>query len=184
VIGGRIVPAFTRNALVAAGRESSIRPSPWLDRVSIAAVVLAVAAGAASPDSAAAGATAGVAALLLAARLACWQGWRALDMPIVWILHAGYAWLVIALALKALWLLAGVPWAANWLHALTAGAFGTMILGVMTRVALGHTGRRLVVRRPIVVAYGLVIAGAAVRVFGHVLPLDYVHVLACAALLW
>src|SRR5690606_10376772 len=103
----------------------------------------------------------------------------------VWILHAGYGWIVLALALKAAWLLAGAPWAMNWLHALTAGAFGTMILGVTTRVALGHTGRALAVGPAIVAAYGLVIAGALVRVFGGVLfPAQALNAIAAAAVLW
>jgi len=78
-----------------------------------------------------------------------------------------------------------VPWAANWLHALTAGAFGTMILGVMTRVALGHTGRDLVVGRPIAAAYWLVMLGAALRVgAAAVAPSLFVPVLFAAAALW
>ena len=106
-------------------------------------------------------------------------------MPIVFVLHVGYAWIAIALALKALWILAGAPWAVNWLHAQTAGLFGTMILAVATRVALGHTGRPLVVRPAITVAYALVAAAALVRIFGPaLLPLGAVHVLACAAVLW
>ena len=116
------------------------------------------------PDTALAGMFAAIAAALLVAGASRWHGQRTLSMPIVWILHAGYLWIVIALALKAAWLLGGAPWAANWLHALTAGAFGTMILGVTTRVALGHSGRELVVATPIAIAYGLVIAGAALRI--------------------
>ncbi|MBN1237409.1 MAG: NnrS family protein, partial [Gammaproteobacteria bacterium] len=122
VVGGRIVPAFTRNALVAAGRGSSITPAPALERAAIAAVVAVVAVDVLAPQSVIAGAVAAVAALLIAARLARWEGRRALDMPIVWILHAGYAWVPLALALKALQLLTGAPWASGWLHALTAGA--------------------------------------------------------------
>ena len=106
-------------------------------------------------------------------------------MPIVLVLHVGYGWIAAALGLKAVWLLAGAPWAANWLHAQTAGLSGTMILAVVTRVALGHTGRPLVVRPAIAVAYALVVAAALVRVFGPaLLPLGAVHVLACAAVLW
>src|SRR5690606_35572418 len=77
------------------------------------------------------------------------------------------------------------PWAMNWLHALTAGAFGTMILGVTTRVALGHTGRALVVGPLIVAAYGLVIAGALVRVFGAALwPAQALNAITVAGALW
>jgi uncharacterized protein involved in response to NO len=106
-------------------------------------------------------------------------------MPIVWILHVGYGWLVVALALKAVLLLGGAAWASQWLHALTAGAFGTMALGVMTRVALGHTGRPLEAARPIVVAYVLVICGALLRVAGPALfPAQLLPLLAAAMVVW
>ena len=106
-------------------------------------------------------------------------------MPIVWVLHLGYAWLPIAFALKAAWLLRAAPWAVNWLHAFTAGAFGTMVLGVMTRVALGHTGRPLVVAKPISLAYVLVIVGAALRVTAPIaLPAFYVELMAAALAAW
>ena len=185
VVGGRIVPAFTRNALVRAGAGSSIRPAPWLERTSLAAVAGVVAVDLAAPGTPAAGVIAALAAVLLGARVARWEGLRAIKMPIVFILHVGYAWLAAALALKALWLLTGTPWAVNWLHAQTAGAFGTMILAVTTRVALGHTGRPLDVHPAITVAYALVVIGALLRVFGQVLlPFGTLHVVACAMALW
>jgi uncharacterized protein involved in response to NO len=185
VIGGRIVPLFTRNALAKAGLTVSIAPVAWLDRAALAAVGLVIAIDLVRPSGPAAGVAAGVAAALLAARLARWHGHRTLRMPIVWILHVGYAWVVAALALKAVWILGGALWAANWLHALTAGAFGTMILGVMTRVALGHTGRPLQVSAPIVLAYVLVTVGALLRVAAPALALvDYVYSLTAAMIAW
>jgi uncharacterized protein involved in response to NO len=185
VVGGRIVPAFTRNALVRERMHSAIRPAPLLERASVAAVVGVVVIDLARPASGAAGVVAALAAVLIAARLARWEGLRTLRMPIVFILHVGYAWVAAALALKAISLLTGAPWAAHWLHAQTAGAFGTMVLAVTTRVALGHTGRPLVVHRAIVIAYALVVAGALVRILGPaLLPLGAVHVLACASALW
>jgi uncharacterized protein involved in response to NO len=185
VVGGRIIPAFTRNALLKSGVRCTFTALPWLDRASLAAVAAVVVVDVASPDGALAGWLAALAAAVLAARAGRWHGHRALRMPIVWILHAGFAWLYVALALKAVWLLGHAPWAANWLHALTAGAFGTMTLAVMTRVALGHTGRELVVAPPIVVAYALVIIGAALRVAGPAtVPAYYVQTLLAAGLLW
>jgi uncharacterized protein involved in response to NO len=185
VVGGRIVPLFTRNALVQRGEQSSIVLIPWLERASLAVLVAVILVDVIRPETVFAGAVAAVAAVLLGSRVSRWQGYCTLQMPIVVILHAGYAWLPIALALKSAWLLLHAPWAANWLHALTAGAFGTMILGVMTRVALGHTGRQLVVARPISVAYVLVILGAALRVAGPTLvPSLFVPLLLAAALLW
>ncbi|HEX7079735.1 MAG TPA: NnrS family protein [Gammaproteobacteria bacterium] len=185
VVGGRIVPAFTRNALVRAGRGSSIAPAPLLERASLVAVAAVVVGDLVVPGTFAAGLVAAIAAVLLGARLARWEGLRAVRMPIVFVLHVGYAWLVVALALKAVWLTSMSPWAANWLHAQTAGAFGTMILAVTTRVALGHTGRPLVVHPAITAAYGLVVLGALVRVLGPaVLPISTLHALGCAMLLW
>jgi uncharacterized protein involved in response to NO len=185
VVGGRIVPLFTRNALLRARIKVDMAPNPWLERALIAALAAVIVVDLARPESALAGGVAALAAVLLGAGLSRWHGHRTLSMPIVWILHAGYAWLAIALALKAAWLLGSVPWAANWLHALTAGAFGTMILGVTTRVALGHSGRELVVAKAIAAAYVLVITGAALRIAAPIiLPAQYVAVLAAAAVAW
>jgi uncharacterized protein involved in response to NO len=185
VVGGRIIPAFTRNALLKSGVKVEIAQRPWLDRAALIAVTAVLGVDLAWPDGTAAGVVAVAAAVLLALRLAQWHGHRTARMPIVWVLHAGYAWLIVSLALKAAWTLGGFTWAAQWLHALTAGAFGTMVLGVMTRVALGHTGRPLVVAAPITVAYGLVIVGAALRVAGPaVLPAHTLATLQAAMACW
>jgi uncharacterized protein involved in response to NO len=83
------------------------------------------------------------------------------------------------------WLLTGASFAANWLHALTVGVFATMILAVMTRVALGHTGRALVASQPIVAAYASITLAGAIRVFGPGLgPSAYLPSIAAAGILW
>ena len=185
VVGGRIVPLFTRNALLARGVKTAMTPLPWLDRASIAAVVAVLVGDLVLPSSFAAGWLAALAAVLHAVRLGRWRGGATLSMPIVWVLHAGYAWLPIAFALKAIWLLGAAPWAVNWLHAFTAGAFGTMVLGVMTRVALGHTGRPLVAAKAVTAAYVLVIVGAALRIAAPIaLPAHYIELMAAALAAW
>lgn len=185
VVGGRIVPLFTRNALLMRGIKRPFAPIPWLDRAAIAAVVAVLLGDLVVPNGAAAGWLAAIAAVLHAVRLGRWHGHATLSMPIVWVLHLGYAWLPIAFALKAVWLLGAAPWTVNWLHAFTAGAFGTMVLGVMTRVALGHTGRPLVVAKPIAVAYGLVTVGAALRILAPIaLPAFYVELMTAALAAW
>jgi uncharacterized protein involved in response to NO len=126
-----------------------------------------------------------VAAIVQGIRLAQWGAWRTLRQPIVWVLHVAYAWLPIGLALKALALLSGGAFAAFWLHALTIGAAATMILAVMTRASLGHTGRALVVSRPTVLAYALLTGAAIVRVLGLDLShAPYATVITLVALLW
>ena len=185
VVGGRIVPSFTANALRRRGIEAEIRSHPAIEAVTIVSMALAVVVDAMAPWHWAAGAIATVAALAQAARLSGWRSLRTLDEPIVWVLHAAYAWLPLGLALKAMYLLVGVAWAAQWLHALTIGAAATMILAVMTRASLGHSGRPLVVARSIAVAYLLLLASALARVFGPTLfPSSYVATVEAAALLW
>lgn len=180
VVAGRIVPAFTRNALVRRALPHAIVPTPVLDAFAIAALIFVLAGDVVAPNSAFGIVAAAAAALLHFARVTRWQGWRMADEPIVWVLHIGYLWISVALALKALWLASAVPIAAYWMHALTAGAFGTMILGVMSRVALGHTGRALTVAPSIAIAYVLVSLGAAIRIF--VAPLLPAHYVACVAI--
>jgi uncharacterized protein involved in response to NO len=132
--------------------------------------------------------TASIAAAVAAVhawRMLGWRGMHIIAEPIVWVLHAAYAWLPIGLALKAVHLLTAVGWAAHWMHALSVGAAATMILAVTTRAALGHTGRPLTVGRAIAVSYVLLVAAATVRVFGPgLLPFPYHWTVGIASLLW
>jgi len=138
-----------------------------------------------SPGSWLAGIVALAAALFHAVRLAGWNGHRTLREPIVWVLHAAYAWLPVGLLLKAGWLLGGFTWAAFWMHALGAGAAATMVLAVMSRASLGHTGRPLRVSPLMSLSYLLLILAAAVRVFGPAwLPLGYPATILLAGCLW
>jgi uncharacterized protein involved in response to NO len=132
-----------------------------------------------------AGLVAAIAALCQFARFLRWGTRHTLRQPIVWVLHLAYAWLPVGLALKAVALLAGAAFAAFWLHALTVGALSTMILAVMTRASLGHTGRPLIVDPLITLAYLLLTAAALVRVFGlSALRLSYLVVISWSALFW
>ncbi|HYC02583.1 MAG TPA: NnrS family protein [Azospirillaceae bacterium] len=166
MVGGRIVPAFTGNALRRVGVMAELAPRPWLERAALGSVLLMLVADQAAPESALAGAASLLAAGVTLARLAGWQGWRTLGQPILAVLHLGYAWIPVGLALKAAWLLASMPIAAAWQHAITLGAFGTMILAVMSRAALGHTGRDIVASPLTVAAYALLTVAVVARVFG------------------
>jgi uncharacterized protein involved in response to NO len=185
VIGGRIVPAFTGNALRRLGADVAPVTRGWLEGIAIGSVAAIVICDLFFPDSAIAGWLAAIAATAHAARLAGWRSFRVRGEPILWVLHVAYAWVPLGLALKAAWLSGDLGFAAKWQHALTFGAFGTMILAVMTRASLGHTGRPLVVKPAITVAYLLMTAGALLRVFGGTwIPGFYLHTLAAAGLAW
>ena len=185
VIGGRIVPSFTRNWLVKAGRAPLPAPFGVADKVAIVGLAAALLSWIAVPSSLVTGALFAIAAALHGARILRWSGWQTWSEPLVLILHLGYAWLPIWFALAAVSILApGSLDASTALHALTAGAVATMTLAVMTRATLGHTGRALTANLPTVAIYGLVIAGAALRLFAHALPIDYLTVLGVAGSLW
>jgi uncharacterized protein involved in response to NO len=170
VIGGRIVPAFTANSLRRRGEQAEVVSRSWLEKTVIASMIAVALADVFAPNGALSGALAALAAGAHALRLSGWRSFRTRSESILWVLHVAYAWLPIGLALKALWLLASVDWAAKWQHALTAGVFATMILAVMTRASLGHTGRPLVVARAITIAYLILTAGVILRVFAPLAP--------------
>jgi uncharacterized protein involved in response to NO len=184
VIGGRITPGFTSNALLRLGVEARVRARPWLDRLAVTATVLLAAADLLAPRSVASGALAAAAAIAVAARMAGWQTLRTGRDPLVWSLHAGMAWVAIGLALVAAGDLGGWVPASAGLHALAAGAMGSMILAVMTRVSLGHTGRPLVLPRGAVACYGLIHAGAIARVGSALVPGAAAPLLLAGGLLW
>ena len=179
LIGGRIVPAFTQGGLRMAGQRVDVSTPAWLDMVAVPVVLAVVAAEVVAPLSWASGLTALVAGVLLLVRMAGWQTLRTGRVPLVWILHAGYVWVPIGFLLKAAADLGGwvAPTAA--LHALTTGAIGVMIMAVASRAALGHSGRPLVPSRWTVLAYGLVLAAAVLRVF-----VPHYHGVLAAGVLW
>jgi uncharacterized protein involved in response to NO len=183
IIGGRIVPAFTANALRSRGQPVAMRSYPWLEAIVIGAMVAFAVVDVFLQSAIALAIVAGVAAIAHAIRLGGWQGRRTFAQPIVWILHAGYAWLPIGLALRSLYLLWGFDWAARWLHALTMGAASTMIVAVITRASLGHTGRPLKVERSVAIAYGMILLATLVRVFGGVV-LPYEASIWIAGIVW
>jgi uncharacterized protein involved in response to NO len=184
LIGGRIVPSFTRNWLVK--HDETRLPASFgaLDKAALAATAVGVSAWVALPDSAAVGVMLSLAGVLLVARLARWQGQRTTREPIVAILHLGYAWLGVALLLLGGSVLVDELPQSAALHALTAGAIGTMTLAVMTRASLGHTGRAIVADRSVIAIYAAVTAGAVLRVAVPLAGDWYPHLLVCGGALW
>jgi uncharacterized protein involved in response to NO len=184
VIGGRIVPSFTSAALRTRGLPDVVHRSA-LTGLAIAGMVAVMLSDVFWSESPVAGVIAAVAASVQAVRLLQWATWRTLRQPILWVLHLSYAWLPVGLALKAVALLSGAAFAAFWLHAMTIGALATMILAVMTRASLGHTGRALIVAPLTTLAYLLLTAAAVVRVFGlSALRLSYPVMIIGSALFW
>lgn len=176
IIGGRVVPAFTTNALRNQGIDDLPTNRASLNAAGIILVAALVFADLAAPDHPITGWLALAATAANGLRLLQWKSYRTLGQPILWVLHLGFAWLVAGLALKGLAILnSGVSPSAA-LHALSAGAIGTMTLAVMSRAALGHTGRPLVLGKATVLAYALVTAGALGRVIVPTLFMDFYNI--------
>jgi len=164
LIGGRIIPAFTGNWLQRTGREGVPAPMGWIDRAALGIGVLALGVWTALPDGAVTAVLLLAAAALHALRLARWCGLKTGAEPLVWILHLGYAWVPIGLALLGLGAWVGGLSGSAGMHALSAGAVGTMTLSVMSRATLGHTGRPLTAGAGTLAVYCLVTLAAGLRV--------------------
>ncbi|MGH6888732.1 MAG: NnrS family protein [Rhizomicrobium sp.] len=164
VIGGRIIPAFTRNWLELRGATVLPAPAGIVDRASLGCLHAGLFAWALLPAFLPVGAILLAASALNVWRLARWRGLAVRSEPLLAILHVGYGWVALGAGLlgaSAIW--AAVPQAAA-IHALTAGAIGTMVLAIMTRVALGHTGRALEADRVTAGIYVIVVLSALFRI--------------------
>jgi uncharacterized protein involved in response to NO len=160
VMAGRVIPMFTNNAIPGA---KAVR-HPWVEKLALGLVLLLVLADAMHGSGAWFALLAVLTMLAHLTRLWLWQPWKTLKTPLVWVLHLAYAWIPLHLAFRAM---AAMAWVSSSVatHALTAGAIGGMVIGMMTRTALGHTGRKLVAGKTEVACYALVAAAAVVRVF-------------------
>jgi uncharacterized protein involved in response to NO len=166
LIGGRIVPSFTRNWL-ARERPAGRLPASYapFDAVVIAGGAGAIASWIALPNATATAVLAALAAVLHGLRLARWAGYRTGRERLVLVLHVGYAFVPVGFLLLALAIAApGLVVASGALHGWTVGAIGTMTLAVMTRASLGHTGQPLVASPATQAIYAAIVLAAVARV--------------------
>lgn len=172
VIGGRIVPSFTRNWLVRQGPgRLPVPPMQRFDKLALLGLLAALVAWIAAPDTQAAAVLLLVAGALHLARLARWAGDRTGAEPLLWILHVGYLFLPLgALALAVSILVPGLFGGASAQHLWMAGAAGTMTLAVMTRATLGHTGQELTAGRGTRALYLALLTAILARVAAGLWP--------------
>ena len=180
VMGGRVIPMFTNNGVPGANATRHA----LVEKFALGSVILLFAADLLQLPQAVIAMIALTSALAQGVRMYLWKPWRTLATPLVWILHAAYAWIVVHLALRgvfALELLAG----SYAIHSLTVGAIGGLTLGMMTRTARGHTGRPLVADGFEITVFLLIQVAAIVRVFGGIAsPELYGVSVQLSALLW
>lgn len=184
IVGGRVVPAFTRNALNREGCTGSLpRSHALLDRAGIVLAMLAtIASVPLVPYEFLAGLCLAAGSVNLL-RLAGWKGWLTRKTPILWILHIAYLLTTGGYLVYGTSLLTGLPSETAALHLVAVGGVGSMTLAMMTRASLGHSGRPLKVSAPVTLAYIAVISAALVRSFGTLVG-DYFQVMLLSGGLW
>jgi uncharacterized protein involved in response to NO len=160
VLGGRVIPSFTKNAIP----QARVNPCPKASVLALLSLAAMGVAEVATANPTVTGSVALAAGMINALRMRGWGSAATLRTPILWILHAGYGWLAIGLILRGLAELTDVIPLDAGIHALTLGAIGSMIIGMMSRVALGHTGRSIAPGPLTIAAYWLVNAAALLRV--------------------
>lgn len=164
IIGGRIVPSFTRNWLVRnrPGRLPIAFSS--FDVLCVAASILALLAWVVTPSHRTTGLLLLAAGIAQAVRLGRWAGDRTVSDRLVLVLHVGYAFVPIGFILLGVGALTAAVPASAGIHAWTTGAVGLMTLSVMTRASLGHTGQPLMASPGTQAIYSLALAAALLRI--------------------
>ena len=183
IVGGRIVPSFTRNWLNKVGRTNFPVPYNRFDTAAILIGVAALAAWTFAPDHIVTGTIALVACAFHMVRLFRWRGWATRPETLLFVLHAAYAFVplgFLAVAAGAVELLSEYP----VMHVLTVGVIASMMLAVMTRASRGHTGRPLVGSTLTTASYVAIMAAALIRPLAEVLPAHYHHLIALSGVLW
>ncbi len=184
VVGGRIIPSFTRNWLMRQPKGRLPAPMDNFDKATVAISAAALALWVVLPESIATRPMAALAGLLTLARLARWAGERSFKEPIVAILHIGFFFIPYGfLTIAAGSLLPGWTRASQIPHAWTAGAIGLVTLAMLTRTSLGHSGRPLAATKTVTAIYALVLLAVLTRIAGEFLP-DVEPLLHAAATFW
>jgi uncharacterized protein involved in response to NO len=172
LIGGRIIPSFTRNWLVKARAKKLPHPVDKADLLAIGATLVALAAWTGWPDGAATALLAFLAGGLQAYRLARWRGWATTAEPLLAILHLAYLFVPLGLFGIAAGAMGWLS-APSALHILTVGGIGASTVAIMTRATRGHTGRPLTASRLTSLCYAAVLVAAVSRPLAEALPQHY-----------
>lgn len=161
LIGGRVLPLFTRNSLPAANPTRK----PWIEWMSFTSIITVGISIVFFEFTRLSAGLAFLAGTVHMIRWLLWKPWKSIGLPILFILYVGYVWIPIGLLMRGMASLSFVTPSLST-HAFTAGAIGTMIYAMITRVSLGHMGLPIRAGKPILFGYILIIISAFLRVFG------------------
>ncbi len=183
VIGGRVTPNFTRNYLMRKGIEANITSSTAIEISAIVILLLNILCDIIYPHTTISYFIAFVAFIIHTLRFSKWNSLKTTAEPLVWVLHLGYIWLLITLLLKASENLLELPYNL-YLHSFTIGVVGTYLLGIMSRAALGHTGRKLQANNSMAIMYILVSAAAMIRIISPFFADYFLYGMILTTILW
>ena len=184
IVGGRVIPAFTRNALPSA----TSRHEPWVEVVTFVSMILVTFVTVLNGYWAVPSMLAAILLIIVAAshaiRLALWDPVKTLHNPLLWMMPVAYSWMPIAFLLRAL-AVTNVVAAGAWIHAMTMGAVSSLMLAMMMRSSLGHTGRQLIASKADMAAFLLLQIAAIVRVVASVTAGEtYQQWIVASGLIW
>ena len=183
LIGGRIIPSFTRNWLVKENPGRLPVPFARFDMLTVAVGAIALLFWIFWPSGTGSGDALALAGVMHTVRLGRWAGDRTIRERLLLILHIGYAFVPLGFLLNAASAFGFIPAGAG-IHAWMGGAAGIMTLAVMSRATLGHTGQRLTASATTQLIYAAIIVAALARVCAAVDPSHYGPLLLLAAFAW
>lgn len=182
IMGGRVFPMFTAN-----GTQTPRTPAlPWLEKLSIVSTIFAVVLSfqilpVAQGIVATVFIISGLANSLRAVR---WKIWVAFKTPLVWTLHLSYWAISLGLILFGISIISPLVTQSQAIHALTVGGMGVMILSMISRVSLGHTGRTIAIGKLMTAALIAIVFAFIVRVFGGYFTHNIVYIITLSSALW
>ncbi|CAG0949379.1 hypothetical protein PHYC_00105 [Phycisphaerales bacterium] len=179
IVGGRVVPGFTASAIPGVRQWRW----PWLNRLAFAGAAATFVCDGLQVEPRIAGAVAMTAAVLVAVQAAGWNPLATRSRPMLWVLHLAYAGIPVGLCLLGLASF-GVASRSAAIHAFAAGSMGGLIIGMITRTALGHSGHPVRAGRAEITAYVLVLLAAVIRVSAALVPSIYAWGMLGAGLAW
>jgi uncharacterized protein involved in response to NO len=184
IVGGYAIPDATNRLFASRGSPLKVRPMPMLDGLAIAALLVYLISDGITGVSHATSAAALAAGVLSAVRLVRWHGYRTLGTPAVAILHLGYLWLVVGLLLEAAVPLTNGVADMAAIHALTAGAIGTLLLAAIAHESMVHSGASARGEKAVLTAYGLVTIAVVLRIAALVIPGGFVGLIITSGAVW
>ncbi|MBF0422613.1 MAG: NnrS family protein [Magnetococcales bacterium] len=182
VFGGRMLPAFTQNAFATLDNQPQIKTWSAIELLAPWSMVIVCAGDILFLEHWGTGFVFLATAVIHSIRLSGWRPLQTVRQPIVWVLHLGYAWIIFGFVLRAVAVLTDWLLPATAFHAITVGGFGILILGIVTRVSLAHTGRPLQVDRTTIALYILMSLTAILRL--DFAPFDYGWAVSLSGVLW